>query len=214
MSMKLKLVSSAVVAAIAFTSTSASALEGLSGNIGVTSDYLWRGISQTDGAPAVSGGLDYEAGNGLYLGTWVSNVDFGDSTTYELDGYLGFAGEMGAVSYDAGYIYYAYPNGEDLDFGEVYGSLSLSYFSLGVAVLAHADGADFADNNYYYADGAFPVADDLEIGVHVGAYDFKNADDYVDYNIYADYKGVNFMLSKTDIDDDDVKAVISYAWSF
>ncbi len=216
MSMKLKLVTSAVVAAIAFTSTSTSAasLEGFSANIGVTSDYLWRGISQTDGKPAVSGGLDYEMANGLYLGTWVSNVDFGDETSYELDGYFGFAGEVSSISYDLGYIYYAYPDGEDLDFGELYGSLSLSYFTLGLAVLAHADGADFADNNYYYAEGAFPVADDLEIGVHVGTYTFDAGDDYIDYNIYADYKGVNFMLSKTDLDDDDMKAVVSYVWSF
>lgn len=214
--MKLKLVTTAVVAAIGFTSTatSAASLEGFSSNVGVTSDYLWRGVSQTDGNPAVSGGLDYAATNGLYIGTWVSNVDFGDDSSYELDGYFGFSGEVSSVSYDAGYIYYAYPNGEDLDFGELYGSVSLSYFTLGLALLVHADGADFADNNYYYAEAAFPVADDLELGAHVGTYTFDAGEDYIDYNIYADYKGVNFMLSKTDLDNDDMKAVVSYAWSF
>lgn len=214
--MNIKLITSAVIAALAFTTTAASAasVDGLSANIGVTSDYLWRGVSQTDGSPAVSGGLDYKVGNGLYLGTWASNVDFGDDTTYELDGYLGFSGELGAVGYDLGYIYYAYPNGEDLDFGEVYASLSLSYFKLGLAALAHADGADFADNNYYYAEAAFPVAQDLKIGAHLGTYIFDSGEDYIDYNIYADYKGVNFKLSDTDLDNDDMKAVVSYVWSF
>lgn len=214
--MNIKLVTSAAVAVLVFTTpaTSAASLDGLSANIGVTSDYLWRGISQTDGSPAVSGGLDYKVGNGLYLGTWASNVDFGDDTTYELDGYLGFSGELSAVSYDFGYIYYAYPNGEDLDFGEVYASLGLSYFKLGLAVLAHADSADFADNNYYYAEAAFPVADDLKIGAHLGTYTFDASEDYIDYNIYVDYKGLNFKLSDTDLDNDDMKAVVSYAWRF
>ena len=42
-------------------------------NVGVTSQYLWRGMSQGSGA-ATSGGLDYTADNGFSIGTWVSNV--------------------------------------------------------------------------------------------------------------------------------------------
>ena len=78
-------------------------------NVGVTSQYMWRGMSQGSGA-ATSGGLDYTADNGFSIGTWVSNVDFGDDTTYELDGYFGYS--FGPVS--LGYIYYAYPDGDDL----------------------------------------------------------------------------------------------------
>ena len=216
MNIKSTLLSTAIVASLSLSAVNVSAaeLEGFSANIGVTSDYLWRGISQTDGKPAVSGGLDYETDFGISAGTWVSNVDFGDESTYELDAYVDFGGEISSLSYSLGYIYYAYPDGADLDFGEINGSLSISYFTVGAAILTHADGADFADNNYIYGDVAFPVADDLELGVHLGTYLFDQGDDYIDYNLYADYKGLNFMLSATDLDDDDLKAVVSYNWGF
>ncbi len=73
-------------------------------NVGVTSNYIWRGISQTDDAAAVSGGLDWSGASGLYAGTWVSNVDFGAccETSYELDLYGGFANEVGDFGYDVG----------------------------------------------------------------------------------------------------------------
>ena len=66
---------------------SGSALAEVTGNIGATSNYLWRGTTQTNDAAAVQGGIDYAHDSGFYAGTWVSNVDFGDETSYELDLY-------------------------------------------------------------------------------------------------------------------------------
>ena len=86
--------------------------------------------------------------NGFSIGTWVSNVDgFGDGTSYELDGYFGYS--FGPVS--VGYIYYAYPDGDDLDFSEVSISAELGAVTLGVAVLADADweGTSFGDDPYF-----------------------------------------------------------------
>lgn len=182
-----------------------------SANVGLSSDYLWRGVTQTDGASAISGGLDYGASNGLYAGTWVSNVDFGDDTTYEWDFYAGYAGEMEGVGYDIGYIYYAYPNGEDIDFSEIYAALSYRILSVGAAVLVDSDGdADFADNNYYNADLAYEVAEGLELGFHIGYYDIDDGESYTDYNLSLSKGGFTFMISDTDLDDD-VTALISYA---
>ncbi|MEE4296723.1 MAG: TorF family putative porin, partial [Wenzhouxiangella sp.] len=92
----------------------------VSANIGVVSNYFFRGFSETDGGAAVQGGLDYAADNGFYVGTWASNVDFGDDTSYELDLYLGFGQELDSgLGYDVGYIYYAYPDAPgSADFGE------------------------------------------------------------------------------------------------
>ena len=201
---------------------SATTLDGFSANIGVATDYVWRGISQTDGKPTVSGGLEYETNFGLLVGTWITNVDFSDDPTYELDGYLNFGGEIANIGYNVGYIYSAYPELTDFDMGEINASATLGYFTVGGAILAHLKGADFADNNYIFVATAFPVADELEVGLHLGSYFFDAADDdpndaindYIDYNIYADYKGVNLMLSATDLNDDDMKAVISYRWGF
>ena len=113
---KIKNYSGKIVVAVflGFATVGTTFADSLEWNIGATSQYLWRGMSQGSGA-AVQGGLDYSADNGFSIGTWVSNVDFGDDTTYELDGYFGYS--IGPVS--LGYIYYAYPDGDDLDFSEI-----------------------------------------------------------------------------------------------
>ncbi|MBE0616861.1 MAG: hypothetical protein IH608_02885, partial [Proteobacteria bacterium] len=78
-----------------------------SGNVAMTSDYVFRGISQTDSNPAIQGGFDYASPVGLYVGTWASNVAFGGNI--EMDWYGGFSNEVAGFSYDLGVIYYAYP---------------------------------------------------------------------------------------------------------
>ncbi|MBS0003238.1 MAG: TorF family putative porin, partial [Thioalkalivibrio sp.] len=152
--------SAAVVAAVstgglAMTST---ATAEVSANIGVVSSYFFRGFSESDGAAAVQGGIDFEDASGFYLGTWVSNVDFSaldpddleapvDTTSYEIDLYAGFAGEFaGGFGYDVGYIYYAYPDAQlsdgsslSADFGELYGELSYDMFYGGLAYTINDD---------------------------------------------------------------------------
>ena len=147
---------SALVAA-SIAAPTAFAVEGLSANVGATSNYLWRGVTQTDDAAAISGGIDYAHQSGFYAGTWASNVDFGDDASAELDFYLGFGGELGqGFGYDVGYIYYAYPDSaqtdstNEYDFGEVYGSLSYSYFSVSANYgVNNDDGAQWADSALY-----------------------------------------------------------------
>ena len=67
---------------------------------------MFRGISQTDNQIAIQGGFDYEHESGLYVGTWASNVDSsffqnGTDPQTELDGYVGYSGELGVIGYDA-----------------------------------------------------------------------------------------------------------------
>jgi len=73
-----------VVRAVALISVVAiggirSASADIAGNIGLATDYRFRGISQTDRDPAVSGGFDFTAENGIYAGIWGSNISFGGS---------------------------------------------------------------------------------------------------------------------------------------
>lgn len=89
----------------------------VSGSITLTSDYLFRGISQTDEQPALQGGVEWAHDSGFYVGTWGSSIswlsdsDPDISSQIELDGYVGFRGDFGdsGFGYDVGAVHYWYP---------------------------------------------------------------------------------------------------------
>ncbi|HFD78791.1 MAG TPA: hypothetical protein ENK05_00175 [Gammaproteobacteria bacterium] len=123
--------------ASALLATAGAAQAELSANLGVVSNYYFRGISQTDDKAAVQGGIDYNHESGLYVGTWLSNVDFGGKENAEVDLYAGYGGDIGdsGFSYDVGTIYYWYPGaggeaqGGDLDYAEVNASLGWNWLT-------------------------------------------------------------------------------------
>lgn len=84
---------------------SAPAFAGVSGSIGGVSNYVWRGVSQTDGSAAIQASLGAEAG-GFYGSVWGSQVDFGDAINAEVDIQIGFSAgdkigiDVGAISYN------------------------------------------------------------------------------------------------------------------
>ncbi|MCC7257278.1 MAG: hypothetical protein IT486_02795 [Gammaproteobacteria bacterium] len=87
----------------------------VSATVTATTDYDFRGMSQTEGDPALQASLDW-AGDLFYIGTWASNVDFGDEVdgNLEVDLYGGFAGETGAgLRWDIGATAYLYPGSDD-----------------------------------------------------------------------------------------------------
>jgi len=84
----------------------------ITGNLGLVSDYRFRGISQTFGKPAIQGGVDYSHASGFYLGNWDSNVS--DTAGYpggniEMDFYGGWKNTWGDYGLDVGLLYYYYP---------------------------------------------------------------------------------------------------------
>lgn len=206
-----------ILATTSLFSTQVSAVEGLSANVAATSNYLWRGLEQTGGASAVSGGIDYSAESGFYVGTWASNASWGDMKT-EVDLYAGFGGSFNdASSYDIGFIYFGYPDSVsgDAAFSEVYANFSFDALTLGVAVLADAEGADAGDSTYVSADYSFTVATDAELALHIGSYTGDFSTESVDVGVSISKSGFTFGLSKTDYDDsadsDDLKFYVSYA---
>ncbi len=228
----------AAVTALAGTATLATpAMAGdLSGNVSVTNNYIWRGLTQTENEAAVQGGIDYAADSGFYVGTWVSNVNYGaaDVYSYEHDMYAGYAFETGALSWDIGYLYYNYDSEAEFDFGEVYLQLGMGGFSAGAWVLTNTEadegiGQDFDAGEAYYVslDYGFTVREDLDIGLHVGYHEgdfveaFNGVDGgYYDYNISISKGGFGFMITDTNaggaaaqggFDNDQVKFVISYS---
>ena len=187
---------------------------GWSANVGATSNYLWRGLEQTNGDAAISGGIDYASNSGFYFGTWASNADWSDEMTYELDFYAGFAGETGDFGYDIGIIYYAYPDSkDDVDFSEINASLSFGMFSLSYAVLADAEGSDFGDDSYISVDIALPLHAEIDVTLHVGhgTDDFYAGESFTDYGISLSKDGFTFGASNTDLDNDDLKVYVSYS---
>lgn len=195
----------------------ASATEGLSANVAMSSNYLWRGVSQTNGDAAISGGIDYASDSGLYAGTWVSTADWAPGMTYELDLYGGFSAEINdSMSYDVGFIYYAYPDetSGDADFSEVYGSFSFSNLTVGVAILTSGEGADVADTIYASADYTLALSNESEVAFHLGSYSGDwLTDDYIDYGVSLSKGGFTFGASATDLDggDGDVKFYVAYS---
>jgi uncharacterized protein (TIGR02001 family) len=117
---------------------------GTSGSIALTSDYVFRGISQNDQDPALQAGLEYAAGGGLYVGAWGSNISWLSdlsaagvpvSSSLELDLYGGYRGKLGdKVSYDVGALYYWYPGDypsgfNSPDTGELYAGITVAPFA-------------------------------------------------------------------------------------
>jgi uncharacterized protein (TIGR02001 family) len=87
----------------------------ITGNIGVFSDYVYRGVTQTDGKAAVQGGLDASYGI-FYAGVWSSNVDFNvPGVNQEIDVYAGLKPVTGPITWDLGVVYYGYVE-DKLDF--------------------------------------------------------------------------------------------------
>ncbi|HEY6598464.1 MAG TPA: TorF family putative porin, partial [Pseudomonadales bacterium] len=83
----------------------------LTANVGLFSDYRFRGFTQTDYNPAIQGGFDFAHSSGFYLGNWNSNIS---STLYngapiEMDFYGGYKHAFGDFTLDIGAIYYYYP---------------------------------------------------------------------------------------------------------
>ncbi|RHW77916.1 TorF family putative porin [Colwellia sp. RSH04] len=201
----------------AAVSTNAFAVEGLSANVAATSNYLWRGLEQTDGKAAVSGGIDYAADSGFYVGTWASTANWAEGMTYELDLYGGFSNAINDdLSYDVGFIYFAYPDetSGDADFSEIYGSLSYKALTVGVAVLTSGEGADAGDTIYANADYSIDLGNEADITLHIGSYSGDwLADDSIDYSVSLNKAGFTFGASATDLDGaaGDVKVFVAYS---
>lgn len=168
-------------------------------NVALTSDYVWRGISQTNENPAIQGGFDFSHASGLYLGTWASNVTGYGNASSEHDIYAGYTRELGDFRFDVGYLHYLYPdNGAGLDFGEAY--VGGGYKAASAKVWYDVD-----NENLYAEIGAdVPMPEEVTLLLHVGSYDFDAGTDYIDYRIGVsrEFGGFGFELSYSDTDLD------------
>lgn len=212
------------IAVTAALLSSASAFADIEANFGVTSNYVWRGVTQSLNDPSISGGIDYTNENGFYAGTWIGSIDFGSGGGTENDYYFGYGGESGDFGYDVGYIYYNYPASgfEDSDFGEIYANGSYAGFDFGIAYTIHsevADGSLFDTGDiYFHAGYGFELSNDYSLGLTYGYYDFDAGGDSDYAFVQADLSKGDFTLSVSKAGDrsgdDDTKVFVSWGTSF
>ncbi len=182
------------VGALALSAGAASAQTGpqLSYNVGVASDYVFRGVSQTDGAAQLFGGVDLSAGK-FYAGTWASNVDFGDSTDAEVDLYAGFKPTLGPAALDLGVYRYTYvdaPSGADYANTEfkLAATVPAGKGSLGGTVYYSPDSFGAADEaTYYEVNGSYPLTGKWSVSGALGRQAYKGSGDYTTWNLGAAY---------------------------
>jgi len=173
----------------------APAAASIAYNVGVVTDYRYRGISQSRLKPALQGGIDYTNPNGVYLGTWASTIqwvkDAGGKSDAEIDLYGGYKGEISKdVSYDVGGLYYLYTSNNlnpSANTFEIYGAVTAGVFT---AKYSHAltntfAFADSKNSGYLDLSATFDLGNGLSVAPHVGHQTIAktSAASYTDYSV-------------------------------
>ena len=213
-------------AALAVTAVGSAQAGSLSGNVAMTNNYIFRGVTQTSDEAAVQGGLDWENGSGVYLGTWISNLSSGNG--YEWDLYGGYRFKVQEFDLDVGFISYEYPVANDY-YRELYVAASWQMLSFGANLTVDAktdnDGLDSGDL-YIYVGADFEGPNGLGYGVLVGNYDFDSNIRIANGGLIEDYTHVRGYLSKGDFSfavekndlpgtgNDELRLTVSWGQSF
>ncbi len=199
--MKKILVPTLIATAVATLAPVVQAQESsLSYNVGVVSDYRYRGISQSRLEPALQGGIDYADKSGFYVGAWGSTIKWIKDNTatkgnLEVDLYAGYKGTAGGLSYDVGFLRYEYVNNTlgnvplyvNANTNEVYGALTYGVFTAKYShAISNLFGTPNSKNSYYVDLSAnFDLGSGYTLTPHVGYQSIKNsaAYSYTDYAV-------------------------------
>lgn len=183
-------------------------------NVAASTDYVFRGVSQTGEDPAISAGVDLTSG-AFYVGAWASNVAFpgDDDTNAEVDLYGGWRGEVAGWALDLGGVAYLYanqPDGADYDYVEarVAASRAIGPATIGAAVFWSPDffGASEDEATYVEANAAFAPAERWTVSGALGRQFVSSDFDYTTWNVGAAYQltdNVTFDVRYHDTDEHD-----------
>ncbi len=161
------------------------------GNAGLFSQYIFRGLTQTNTRPALQGGVDYAHPSGFYAGTWLSNISWfsdtnpGTTSSLEWDIYGGWKVPLGDVTLDLGVLRYQYPGKfPGLAAGtvkpnttEVYAGLAWKWitFKYSYSVDDTFGVEDSKGTDYLDLSASVPVAEGWTVSAHVGRQGFSGA---------------------------------------
>jgi uncharacterized protein (TIGR02001 family) len=221
----------AAAASLAAAGAASAAEPTFTGNVALSTDYTFRGVSQTDENPALQGGIDY-AYDLFYAGVWGSNVDQAGATL-EIDVYAGVKPTVGPVGLDFGVIGYFYPDasdaGAELDYFEGYAKASISPAegaSLGAAVYVSPEfNGEVGTGVYTELNGSLALTEAFAVSGAVGYQstedDYLNGkDNFTTWNVggtvsaYGLSFDLRYVATDLDIDIADDRAVFSIKRAF
>ena len=196
---------------------SITSFANVTANIGATSNYMWRGQTQTSDKAAISGGIDFESETGFSAGIWVSTVDFsGNDAANETDFYGAYSMSMGELDVSIGAIYYMYTEYDDADFAEATLDFSYRNFSFGGAYLIDSD-TDAEGDLYYYAGVNFDLPQEFSAAFTFGIVDPDKGDsgNYWQVDISKSEFTLSVVRSSDELDaKEDTKFFVSWSKSF
>jgi|CXWL01.1.fsa_nt_gi uncharacterized protein (TIGR02001 family) len=185
----------------------------VSSSITLTTDYVFRGISQSDGGPAVQGSFDWSQ-DMVYAGAWASNVNFGGGTgeSMELDLYVGITPTTGPISWDLSLVGYFYPGADDAgaEF-DYYEGIAAGTFNVteqmtigGKVAYTPEYFAELGNGTYYEINGGYALSDatSFSAGYGIQEVDFAT-DSYSTWNVGVSHAmhGFTFGLTYSDTED-------------
>ena len=193
--------------ALSLLATGAASAGEFSGDITVVSDYVFRGVSQSDEDPAVQAGLSYTFDSGFYLGTWASQVDFGSETDFEVDLFAGYGFTLSdTVAADIQVLRYVYPDEGGLNYYELIGSLTFNEAL--TATVGYSDDIYNSGRDGYYFGAAydFGLPNEFTLSPSIGYSSFSSgvlddgSTDYMDWGLALsrDFGPISTTLAYTD----------------
>jgi uncharacterized protein (TIGR02001 family) len=241
--MKSKFLNSLILAALAAPGVALAAdaapAPAVTGNVSLTTNYLYRGITQTTNRGAIQGGFDYANPSGLYAGAWGSNISWLTDAgivgaSLELDTYAGYKGSFATdYSYDVGFLRYnyggEYAGAPSASTNELYGLIGWKWLTAKYSrTFTDLFGVpDSSGSGYFDLSGSYTLeGPGVTLGAHYGKQNVAGSGNsslsYADYNVKAskDFSGyaLALMISKTNVTadankDEKAKAVLSVSHS-
>jgi uncharacterized protein (TIGR02001 family) len=161
-------------------------------NLSLTTDYVFRGVTQSNYKPALQGGLDYSFGDsGFYVGAWGSNIDFADpdGPDIELDTFAGWNHDLSEQwNLDLSLVHYSYFGERDgygsADYTEAFAKVSWKEMLTFTAAYApDYSNLDYS-SLYFNVAGSWDIGKDFSVNAAVGHSDFSEGNgSYTDWNL-------------------------------
>jgi uncharacterized protein (TIGR02001 family) len=198
--------------ALVLLASAAVAHAEFSGTVTATTDYDWRGVTQTAQNPALQGSLDFASDMGFHAGAWASNVDFGGGDpNIEIDLYAGWGGGE-TFPWDVGIVYYTYTGESSFNFPEIYGSLGWEWITGKISY--SWDFAGTSETAFYYEGNVdYPLPANFSLLGHLGYSDGDGIeaaygqDNYMDWSAGIGYTWGHFDFALKWVDGEDLETL-------
>ncbi len=165
-----------------------------------TTDYDFRGVTQTAQDPAIQGSVDLSTDPGFYMGIWASNIDWGHGDpNVEIDYYAGWGGGED-ITWDLGVTYYTYASASSSNYPEYYAGLGWKYFGAKVWYASDYAGLDGKNARYFEGNVEYPLPANFGVTGHMGYSNGSGIKESFDQSSYMDWSvGVTYSWKHIDM---------------